>query len=564
MDRFKKNEALDLPTLLKQMVIIAFWETLFMTSFQYLPIASPFLEGLVNVVGLTLFSSISIWFFVIRPGKQQIRKDVAEEVNFLRQRITAIDQLSIISASDINGKITFANDNFCKISGYSKEELLGKDHRIVNSCLHSKDFFKHMWSTMMAGKTWRGQVRNKKKAGEHYWVDSSIIPILSTEGIPYEFLSVRHDITTEKNSEQALEQEKVKNIHMGRLAALGEMAGGIAHEINNPMAVITGLLAINNEKLLSENLSNEIPKILERSKKIDHQVSRIVKIIDGLRSFSHSESSEKLEEVSFKKIIESVLNLCEKKLKDLDVRVELDCGEINLNCHPIQIEQVILNLINNSADAIAEMDEKWIKIKTSMRGGFVEISITDAGHGIKEEIANKVMLPFFTTKPIGKGTGLGLSISRSIIESHGGSLLLDPSSANTRFIILLPQNDQALFEIINIDEAISAHLGWRQKLTSHLAKRDGSLDSERIGADNHCPLGRWIEKVEPVFRTNPTFIDLKSSHCEFHKTAGEITRRSNCGESLVAETVLGSNSEFDQYSKQVIASLHKLRKEKVD
>ena len=564
MDRFKINEAIDLPTLLKQMVIIAFWEAMFMTSFQYLPIASPFLEGFVNIVGLTLFSSISIWFIVIRPGKQQIRKDVAEEVNFLRQRITAIDQLSIISASDINGKIIFANDNFCKISGYSKKELLGKDHRILNSGLHSKDFFKHMWRTIMAGKTWRGQVRNNRKTGEHYWVDSSIIPILSTEGTPYEFLSVRHDITTEKNSEQALEQEKVKNIHMGRLAALGEMAGGIAHEINNPMAIITGLLTINNERLLSENLSKEIPKILERSKKIDHQVSRIVKIIDGLRSFSHSESSEELEEVSFKTIIESVLNLCEKKLNDLDVRVEIECGEINLKCHPIQIEQVILNLINNSADAISVMDEKWIKIKTSMRGGFVETSITDAGHGIKEEIANKVMQPFFTTKPIGKGTGLGLSISRSIIESHGGTLLFDPSSANTRFIFLLPKNDQALFEIINIDEAISAHLGWRQKLTSHLAKRDESLDSERIVTDNHCSLGDWIEKVEPVFRTNPTFIDLKSSYCEFHKIADEITRRSNCGESLIAETVLGSNSEFDQYSKQVIAALHKLRKEKLD
>jgi PAS domain S-box-containing protein len=393
----------------------------------------PIFDGYFGFVIISLITSFVIWLIFFIPIKNKLKS-----LFLLEQELDAIDNVSIISTSDLSGKITFANKYFCQISGYSKDELMNKDHRILNSGFHPKSYFINMWQTLSSGKTWQGKICNKKKNGEIYWVDSYIVPIFDSFGKPKLYISFRFDITAEKIAEEALEQEKFKMIHLSRLSAIGEMSGGIAHEINNPLTIVKSSLQLMAKKLQMDNQLEEIPKVLESIEKAQSQISRISKIVNGLREFSRSGDKLQNEKVTSLKILESVTDLCFEKLKKQNVNLETTKNEIEFECNIVQIEQVLVNLINNSIDAISPLAEKWIKVEATVIGNNLEFYIIDSGNGITEEMAQKIMQPFFTTKEVGKGTGLGLSISRGILEKHGGELFPDTQSKNTRFVIRLP------------------------------------------------------------------------------------------------------------------------------
>ncbi|MGZ3787564.1 MAG: PAS domain-containing sensor histidine kinase [Bacteriovorax sp.] len=421
---------------LKLLAIIACWETVIMIALAHIGPLPPWGAISVGTGSLTLLSGLSIWFLIILPEKKRAQK----EILILGQELNAVDHIGIVSATDLHGIIIYANDNFCEISGHSREELIGNDHRILNSGHHSAEFFKEVWSTLKAGRPWRGEIRNKKKNGDFYWVDSYIIPIFTAEGKPCKYVSFRFDITADKNTEEALEQEKIKSIHMGRLSAIGQMAAGIAHEINNPLAIINGQL-FNVERRLQRsnlNLEEEVPKILNSISKSMHQITRMTKIINGLQEFSRTSDSRPFETVSTSKILDSVKDLCADKLKVLGIRFEAQINEVEFQGNPVQIEQILINLINNSIDAVSDLERPWIRIEAVSQGDFVEISVTDSGPGIGPEMAEKIMQPFFTTKEVGKGTGLGLCISRGIVEKHRGVLYPDLSAKNTRFVVRIP------------------------------------------------------------------------------------------------------------------------------
>jgi hypothetical protein len=258
-------------------------------------------------------------------------------------------------------------------------------------------------------------------------------------------------------------------------------------------------------------------------------------------------------------LMNSVSDLCAEKLNVLGIQFELQADEIECLCIPIQIEQVLVHLINNSIDAISTLDEKWIKLEAVAHGDFVEISVSDSGLGISQEITQKIMLPFFTTKEIGKGIGLGLSISRGIIEKHGGTIYPDQEAKNTRFVIQLPMHEAALIDLINTDQAINFHLAWRHKLLIYSKNPNLELDWKIVGADNQCDLGRWIYRIEPRFKDNSYFIELKISHAEFHKCAGEVVRRAHEEDFALVELTLGSGSNYDRLSKRVVLALQNFR-----
>jgi signal transduction histidine kinase len=225
-----------------------------------------------------------------------------------------------------------------------------------------------------------------------------------------------------------------------KMTALGEMAGGIAHEINTPLAAIS----MNASSLLEcENIANEAQarKRLEAILKI---VERVSKIIMGLRRFSRSEEGSEKVPTSIRQIVDDTMSLCAEKMKSrsIDVAIDLSSEELTILCHSEQISQVLLNLLNNSLDALTASiapEDRWIKIEVAKKQDSVEISVTDSGNGIAPSTQDRLMQPFFTTKGPGAGTGLGLSISKGIVEQHRGSLRLDRASANTRFVITLPR-----------------------------------------------------------------------------------------------------------------------------
>jgi C4-dicarboxylate-specific signal transduction histidine kinase len=241
-----------------------------------------------------------------------------------------------------------------------------------------------------------------------------------------------------KERTQQLVDAEAKLVTTAKMSALGEMAGGIAHEINTPLGTI-GMIAEQIKELVNEE-TVEREMISEMSEVVGLTVQRISSIIQGLKTFSRDGSRDSFSNTSLKQIIDNTLTLCREKLKNSSVKLILDSidDDISIQCQPVQISQVLLNLVSNACDAVSRLQEKWIEISTERQGDMIRILVTDSGGGISREIRNKLFEPFFTTKDIGKGTGLGLSIAKGIAEAHQGQLTLDDGCVNTRFVLNLP------------------------------------------------------------------------------------------------------------------------------
>jgi len=239
------------------------------------------------------------------------------------------------------------------------------------------------------------------------------------------------DITETKEKELQL-------LQASKMSSLGEMSSGIAHEINNPLAIILGKSFQLKKVLAGMNVESEMVDKLIND--IDRTVDRISKIVKGLRNFSRDGVRDPFEYRTIRSLVEDTLSFCGSRFMNHGIQVELELknGDSTIQCRPTQISQVLLNLLNNAYDAIEDSSEKWVKIESHDMNGGVEISITDSGSGIPKNIQNKIMQPFFTTKEVGKGTGLGLSISHGIIRSHHGNFSIDPNCPNTRFVLQLP------------------------------------------------------------------------------------------------------------------------------
>jgi signal transduction histidine kinase len=265
-------------------------------------------------------------------------------------------------------------------------------------------------------------------------------------------LANQHRLNLEKtNRELELKTEELAKIngiladqqkvlaHSAKMSALGEMAGGIAHEINSPLGIIT-VHANQLQRMLKRDLLTP-EMILKESNLIASTALRIGDIIKGLRAFAREGENDPFEWTSVSVIVNDALILCQTKFvtHGIDLKVDAISPELTLECRAVQLGQVILNLLNNAYDAVSDLDEKWVRISTRQEGEWIIISVIDSGHGIPEEILHKLMQPFFTTKELGKGTGLGLSISKGIAEAHQGALQVDTEDAHTRFSLRLPR-----------------------------------------------------------------------------------------------------------------------------
>lgn len=237
----------------------------------------------------------------------------------------------------------------------------------------------------------------------------------------------------------ARKEAEIRLTQASKFAALGEMAGGIAHEINNPLSIIKGyvdlLKRLSSRGVLKEDI------LLQYIDKIDSTVGRISKIVNGMRRFSRESSMDEKVEYPLNKIIEETLDICQERINNNGIVIETVYLPSNPHvfCSPVEISQVLLNLINNSYQAIASQTRPVIKILCEEVGDHYTVRIVDSGDGIPLIVSQKLFQPFFTTKDVGVGTGLGLSISRSIIEEHEGRLYYKENSPNTTFVIELPK-----------------------------------------------------------------------------------------------------------------------------
>jgi PAS domain S-box-containing protein len=341
--------------------------------------------------------------------------------------------------TDLDGTITYVNDNFCELSGYNREEILGKNPRLFNSGFHGAEFFSDLWITVNSGQIWQGQICNKKKDGTHVWLDTTIGPIFNEQHVLEKFIVLRFDVTEQQKIESLAREQSAQLTANSKMVVLGEMASGVAHEINNPLAIISGKTSILIRAVQENNV--DLDKISIELNKIKQATHKITKIVNGLRRFSRNADNDPLVPVVIQEFIEDGINLCREKLKELSVELRYIPNtdiEIQVNGRASELSQVIINLLQNACDAVESLPERWIELSVDHNDLNVQIRITDSGYGIDADVVDRIMQPFFTTKEVGKGTGLGLSISSQIISSHFGKLYYEKDCARTQFVLEIP------------------------------------------------------------------------------------------------------------------------------
>ncbi len=246
------------------------------------------------------------------------------------------------------------------------------------------------------------------------------------------------DVSEIKKIEQTVKDQEKQITRSSQLASLGEMASGIAHEINNPLGVIVANIEILRVLLIDPNES--INKSLDT---IDRMVTRMTGIIKAMKKLSRIDNIDVREKIHLSELFSDVLSISQINIKKLEIGFEYDESTFNNKFvwgSSVQLSQVFINLITNACHAIELLEDRWIKIHLLESDSFYEIFVTNSGPQIPEEINQRIFQPFFTTKDPGKGTGLGLSLSKNIIEMHKGTIALDLSSSTPRFSIKLPKN----------------------------------------------------------------------------------------------------------------------------
>lgn len=242
-----------------------------------------------------------------------------------------------------------------------------------------------------------------------------------------------------KTSQDDLIQEKAKLQHSIRLAAVGEISGEIAHEINNPLGLIVGYIELASQELQNPNPNREL--VENKLARARLAMSRITKIIKGLRHYARSTVNDPFLPVFVNEILEDAIDFCSEKFNYHRVDIEINSSEdIKVMCRTVEISQVFLNIFTNAIDELTKIppEERKIQVRVLKDKNKVLVLISNSGAKIKPEFQDKLFEPFFSTKKVGIGTGLGLSISRNIVENHNGRLYYDPNEKQTTFVIELP------------------------------------------------------------------------------------------------------------------------------
>ncbi|MCB1049790.1 MAG: PAS domain-containing sensor histidine kinase [Acidobacteria bacterium] len=352
----------------------------------------------------------------------------------------ALDQSSIVAITDPRGVITYVNERFCEISQYSAQELLGRTHKIINSGHHEKGFFKDLWATISAGQVWRGEICNRAKSGNLYWVFTTIVPFLDGKGKPWQFMAIRTDITARKLAEQQAEAQRIKALMAEKFASLGEVAAGVAHELFNPISAIRGRMELLQIQAQKQVLDHK--KLEQATTTAIGLLDRMTKIIKAMRALGRDGSQDLPKPVPIANMITEVLEFVYVRFKRHGVEIQIEPFSEGLTayCRETQILQVLLNLLQNAHDACLDTANKLIRVHIEHTAEYVRFRIVDSGPGVPDTLIEKIFQPFFTTKEVGKGTGLGLSISRSIALEHGGDLRFERWLDKSSFVLELPHH----------------------------------------------------------------------------------------------------------------------------
>ena len=353
---------------------------------------------------------------------------------------TVVEQAAeSVIISDRKGAIQYVNPAFERLSGFTRENIVGRNFRILKSDKHDEAFYRKMWKRISNGKTWAGRITNRMKDGSLREFETTISPIRDGAGDIVNFVSVNRDVTQEVALEAQL-------LHAQKMEAVGTLAGGIAHDFNNLLQVIQGY----TEVLLHD--ANQKESSFASLNKIHRSAKRGAELTRQLLTFGRKVQSEK-RPLDLNQEVEQVKNLLERTIpKMIEIELHLKEEDPIVSADPVQVEQALMNLAVNAMDAMPEggkiifetervvLDGEFCKTHLGAKPGeYVLLSISDTGHGMDKEIREHVFEPFYTTKEVGKGTGLGLAMVYGIVKNHEGYILCySELGIGTTFKIYLP------------------------------------------------------------------------------------------------------------------------------
>lgn len=395
----------------------------------------------------------------------------------LEQYRLAVESSNIVSKTDINGIITFVNDEFCKISGYKKEELVGQNHNIVRHPSVPKSTFKLLWDTILKKKTFKTTAKNLAKDGSTFYVNTTIFPLLDSQNNIKEFIAIRYDVTEsvelteklqkkeeelrelngnlekiiiEKISElrelnctlyQKVEEEVEKNrekdkvmFQQARLASMGEMIGNIAHQWRQPLFELN-ISAYSMKKAFLNDDKEEFESQYLHSKEVIQNMSNT---IEDFRNYFNPKKQK--EHFSIKEAIKETLSIIKGTISKEGIEIKLSGHDHEGYGYKNEFSQAILIILNNAKDALKDKkNNKIVTIKIKKENDSISIKITDNAGGVKEEYIDKIFEPYFTTKHASTGTGLGLYMAKTIVgNSLNGELLFKNVSNGACFEIKIP------------------------------------------------------------------------------------------------------------------------------
>ena len=351
----------------------------------------------------------------------------------------AIDEHAIVAITDPRGKITYVNDKFCAISKYSREELLGQDHRIINSGYHPKAFIRDIWQTIGSGRVWKGEIKNKAKDGSFYWVDTTIVPYLGEDGKPLQYIAIRADITERKQAEAALQkaqgelQEHASTLEETvetRTAALRETIGeleafsySVSHDMRAPLRAMQSF-----SKILGEDCGDQVsPKGKEYIRRISTAAARMDSLIQDVLTYSRvSRIDLPMQPVNVEAMLREILETY-PAFQAPTANVELQGDFPTVMAIPAVLTQCISNLIGNAVKFVAPGVTPHIKIWAEERegGAKTRLFFKDNGLGIDKEAHETIFGIFQRVNKNYEGTGIGLSIVKKGVERMGGAVGLE-------------------------------------------------------------------------------------------------------------------------------------------
>ena len=389
------------------------------------------------------------WDVIISPiiGKKEyllaVSRDITDQMAQqaqLRRLAAAIEQVAeSVVITDTESKIVYVNPAFEKITGYCRDEVLGKNPRFLQSGAHGPAFYRAMWYRLSRGKIWRGRFVNKRKDGSLLYEDVSIAPVFDSDGKVVNFMAVKRDVTHDVETERRLQQAQ-------KMEAIGTLAGGIAHDFNNILSSVIGYTELALDEVeKGSHLEDNLQEVFTAGKRARDLVKQIL-------TFAR-QADEEIKPLEVKTIAGEALKLLRASIPaTIEIRQRIESESLIMG-DPTQVHQVFMNLCTNAAYAMEDqggvlevglidvaVDSNFITTAENLKpGDYIKLWVSDTGTGISPDIIESIFEPYFTTKAPGEGTGMGLAMVHGIIDSYGGEVLVESGPGRgTVFTVYLP------------------------------------------------------------------------------------------------------------------------------